>query len=155
MPGEQDVDDLTRILLTSSLTVIGGVLIFVLGQLLVRFIIEPIQDLKKLLGEIRFVLVFHAPAILTPVGDKDSEDSAQKALRKASSDLRSKIGVIPFYRLWSSVSCGFLPGKKNAFEASKLLMGLSNSVHQPNRSDKNVDRIAKVECFLNYESLEE
>lgn len=148
------MDGLTKILLTSSLTVFGGVFIFVVGQLLGKFVIEPIQDLKKLLGEIRFALVFHAQAILTPVGDKPGEDEAQKTFRKLSSDLRSKIGAIPFYHYWSKISCGFLPRKGNALEASKQLMGLSNSVHQSDRSDKNAVRVAKIEKLLNYEAVE-
>lgn len=148
------MDDLTKILLTSSLTVIGGVLVFVVGQLLGKFVIEPVQELKKLLGEIRFALVFHAQAILTPVGDKAGEDEAQKALRKLSCDLRSKTSAIPFYRGWSMISRGFLPRKENALEASKQLMGLSNSVHQPDRSDKNAARISKIERLLNYEPVE-
>ncbi len=149
------MDDLAKILLTSSLTIFGAVLIFVVGQLLGKFVIEPVQDLKRLLGEIRFELIFHAQAIFTPAGDKASEDEAQKILRKAACTLRSRIEVIPCYHWWSIISHGFLPHKENALEASKLLMGLSNSVHQPNRSDKNVARVEKIDRLLNYESVEE
>lgn len=45
-------------------------------------------------------MVFHAQAILTPVGDRAGEDDAAKVLRKLSCDLRSKIGAIPFYGTW-------------------------------------------------------
>lgn len=148
------MDDLTIILLTSSLTVLGGVFVFVVGQLLGKFVIEPVQDLKKLLGEIRFALVFHAQAILTPVGDRAREDEAQKTLRKLSCDLRSKVGAIPFYGVWSTISCGFLPPKENAFKASTQLIGLSNSMHQSDRSDKNDARVSNIEKLLNYEPVE-
>lgn len=148
------MDDMTKIVLTASLTIIGSVFVFVTGQLIVKFVIEPVHDLKKLLGDIRFSLVFHAQAISTPVGDKASEDVAQNELRKLSCDLRSKIETIPFYKLWSSISRGFLPIERSAYEASKCLMGLSNSVHQPDRSDKNAARILKIERLLNYESIE-
>jgi len=149
------VDDLTKILLTSSATALGAVCVFVASQLLGKLVIEPVHDLKKLLGEIRYALVFHAQAILTPVGDRASEDEAAKALRKLSCDLRSKLGAIPFYDFWAAVSRGFLPIRQDAIAASKQLMGLSNSVHQPNRSDKNVARIAKIESLLNYEPIDE
>jgi hypothetical protein len=33
-------------------TVISGVLVFVLGQILVKFVIEPVKELKQVLGEI-------------------------------------------------------------------------------------------------------
>ncbi|NOX28249.1 MAG: hypothetical protein GXP21_08735 [Gammaproteobacteria bacterium] len=148
------MDDLTNILLKSSLTVFSAVLIFVIVQLLSKFVIEPIQELKSLLCEVQSSLAFHAQAISTPTGNKESEGKAQKILRKASCDLHSRIGVIPFYQWWSKISRGVLPCKNNVLEASKLLMGISNSVHQPNRSNKNVDRIANIERLLNYESNE-
>ena len=149
------MDDLTKILLTSSLTVIGAILVFVASQILGKLVVEPIQDLKKTLGEIRYALVFHAQAIMTPVGNRESEDKASEALRKLACDLRSKVGAIPFYARWAAMSRGFLPNQVNAFEASKHLIGLSNSVHQENRSDTNSMRIAKIERLLGFEPMAE
>ena len=149
------MDDLTKILLTSSATALGAVLVFVASQLLGKLVIEPIQDMKKLLGEIRYALVFHAQAIFTPVGDRAGEDEAAKSLRKLSCDLRSKVGSIPFYDYWATRSRGFLPHRQDAMAASKQLMGLSNSVHQANRFEKNPARIAKIEQLLNYEPIDE
>ena len=149
------MDDLTKILLTSSLTAIGAILVFVMGQILGKLVIEPIQDLKKTLGEIRYALVFHAQAIMTPVGDREEEDKASEALRRLACDLRSKVGAIPFYGRWAAISSGFLPARTNAFEASKQLIGLSNSVHQQNRSDRNGMRVDKIERLLGFEPMEE
>lgn len=84
------MSELTKILLTSSATALGAVLVFVASQVLGKLVIEPVQDLKKLLGEIQYALIFHAQAIFTPVGDAASEDEAAKALRKLACDLRSK-----------------------------------------------------------------
>ena len=149
------MDDLTKILLTSSLTIIGAVLVFVASQILGKLVIEPIQDLKKTLGEIRYALVFHAQAIMTPVGDREGENKASEALRKLACDLRSKVGAVPFYDRWAAISRGFLPAQTNAFEASKHLIGLSNSVHQEDRSDKNSKRLAKIERLLGFEPIDE
>lgn len=82
------MDDFTKILLTSSLTAIGAVVVFVASQILGKLVIEPIQDLKKTLGEIRYSLVFHAQAIMTCSGQVISDslidffdvDSRSKAL---------------------------------------------------------------------------
>ncbi len=57
-------------LTTSFVTVISGVFIFVIGQLVIKFVIDPIKELKQTLGAIYFILIFHAPAIYTPVGDE-------------------------------------------------------------------------------------
>jgi hypothetical protein len=50
------MDDLTKILLTSSLTTLGAVVVFVASQALGKLVIEPVHDLKRLLGEIRYRL---------------------------------------------------------------------------------------------------
>lgn len=149
------MDDLTKILLTSALTATGAVVVFVASQILGKLVIEPVQDVKKLLGEIRYALVFHAQAILTPVGDPAAEDRAAEALRKLSCDLRSKIGSVPFYDNWARVSKGFLPRRQNAIEAAKELMGLSNSVHEAPRPASNGKCIAKIERLLGFEPMDE
>jgi hypothetical protein len=148
------MNELTKILLTTSATIIVGVIVFVAGQLLGNFIIDPIHDLKKLLGEIRFGLIFYAQAILTPVGDVDAEKEASKILRTMSCDLRSKVAGIPFYNFLSGISRGFLPNKKNIYAASIQLMGLSNSVSQPNRPEKNAARIEFIEKVLAFDPFD-
>jgi hypothetical protein len=118
-------------------------------------VIEPVQDVKKLLGEIRYALVFHAQAIFTPVGDRAAEDRAAEALRKLSCDLRSKIGSVPFYDNWAWVSKGFLPRRQDAIEAAKELMGLSNSVYEAPRPESNGKCIAKIRRLLGFEPKDE
>ena len=149
------MDDFNKILLTSSLTVIGAILVFFASQILGKLVIEPVQDLKKTLGEIRYALVFHAQAIMTPVGDREGEDKASEVLRKLARNLRSKVGAVPFYGRWAAISRGFLPTQAKAFEASKHIIGLSNSVHQQDRSDANSKRCAKIERLLGFEPMEE
>ena len=149
------MSDLTKILLTSFFTTFGAVLVFVASQLLGKLVIEPVQDLKKLLGEIRYSLVFHAQAISTPVGNIEAENEAAKALRRLACELRSKVGAVPYYEFWASHSHGFLPSRNDALEATKLLIGLSNSVHQVERSEKNGRRVSKIEQFLGYEPIDE
>ncbi|MCW5649876.1 MAG: hypothetical protein KIS62_09035 [Ramlibacter sp.] len=149
------MSDLTKILLTSSLTAIGAILVFVASQILGKLVIEPVQDVKKLLGEIRYALVFHAQAILTLVGDREREDKAAEALRKLACDLRSRIGSVPFYDKWATLSRGFLPRRDNAIEASKYLMGLSNSVHEEARSEVNRKIVRKIESLMGFESMDQ
>lgn len=140
------MNDIDKILLTSSLTVLGGVIVFVVGQILSKTIIEPIHDIKKTIGELDFVLVFHAPAIHTPIGKREDEDKAQEALRKIASDLRSKLRVVPLYRFWSIFSCCALPKQKDLLAAATHLIGLSNSVHKDDRTDnsKLEDKIRRL-----------
>ena len=43
---------------TAALTIVGGVLIYVIGQLLMKFLIEPFHEFRKLLGEIASLLTY-------------------------------------------------------------------------------------------------
>lgn len=130
-------------------------MVFVASQILGKLVIEPVQDVKKLLGEIRYALVLHAQAILTPVGDRAAEDRAAETLRKLSCDLRSKIGSVPFYDNWARVSKGFLPRRQYAIEAAKELMGLSNSVYEAPRPESNGQCIAKIKRLIGFEPMDE
>jgi hypothetical protein len=53
-------------LATSALTIMGGLTIFVVGQFILKILIEPAHELKKAVGEVRFNLAFHAATIRTP-----------------------------------------------------------------------------------------
>jgi len=139
--------------MTIFATVISGVLVFMLGQIVVKFVIDPIKELKELLGEIQFSLIFYAQAIYTPVDDRAGEDAAQKVIRDLASKLRAKTEVIPWYSFFSRISKGFLPLKKNVMEASSQLIGLSNSLKKEDRSEGNAVRIEKIERLLNIESM--
>ena len=92
---------------------------------------------------------------MTPVGDREREDKASEALRKLACDLRSKVEAVPFYDRWAVISSGFLPARANAFEASKCLIGLSNSVQKQDGSDRNSMRVDKIERLLGFEPMEE
>ena len=128
-------------------TILVGVSIFVTGQIIIKFIIDPIHEFRKILGEIKYELIFHAQAIQTPVGAKEKEDEASNVLRKLSCHLLSRTFAIPFYRAISLIMPKFLPPKKNIDDASKWLIGLSNSVHSKDRSD-NYKKVARIEKML-------
>jgi hypothetical protein len=45
-----------------GLTILGGITIFVGGQILIKFIIEPFYEQSKLIGEIANSLIYYANA---------------------------------------------------------------------------------------------
>lgn len=51
---------------TAALTISGSVLVLVTGQLIVRFVIDPIHDQKRHLGEIANALIFYANLYSNP-----------------------------------------------------------------------------------------
>ncbi len=152
--------ELEKIIMTSAFTIGGGVVIYVIGQLLSKFFIEPTHELKKAIGEVRFNLAFYAPIIHTPIGrNTERSDKAYEALMKSSCDLLARVNAIPFYSLLSNLSLGFLPSKQAIVDAAIQLRGLSTYVHQTgSEANNSLDVIAKrvtlVEAKLGLEPLE-
>jgi hypothetical protein len=129
------VCELTKIFLTAAVTVVGGVLIFVIGQLVSKFILEPLQDYKQLLGNVSYSLIYFAGEIHTPVpGDTERCQIAHDEIRKLAAGISSYVESIPLYTVWSWLSFRFIPSRKLTKDAVSALIGISNSVPGNDRS---------------------
>ena len=146
--------ELEKIFVTSGLTIFGGLFVYIAGQLLSKFFIEPMHELRKAIGEVRFNLAFHAPTIHTPIGrSKETSDKAKEALMKSSCDLLSKLHAVPLYAVLST--CRLLPSRKSIEDAAIQLRGLSTYVHEEGEKAsesieiirKRVDKIERLLCL--------
>jgi len=152
--------EIAKIFLTAALTIFGGVLVYVLGQLLSKFLIEPAHELKKAIGDVRFNLAFYAPTIHTPIArDTDRSQKAYEALMKSSCDLLARVNAIPFYAAFSRRSRGFLPSKQAIVDAAVDLRALSTYVHETDaKANDSLETIAKrvdrIEKNLGLDPLE-
>lgn len=167
------MSELTQIMLTSAITICGGILVLIAGQWVLRFIIEPIQERSRLIGEITGSLILYANisatatdaelSNLTPPGEGsnirqkmvfehqkaeiqkrwDREDEAAEICRKQASELLRITNAIVGYRMWSSL--GFLPRLDDVIEASSELIGFSNSFRAgDSRRTERTPKIAKL-----------
>lgn len=154
------MSELVKIAVTAAFTIFGGVVIYVIGQLLSKFLIEPMHELKKTIGEVRFNLAFHAPTIHTPLArNTEQSQKAYEALMKSSCDLIARINAIPFYGCLSKHSQGFLPSRKAVMDAAVQLRGLSTYVHETDAKaydslETISKRVARIEENLGLEPLE-
>lgn len=122
------MSEVWRIVLTASITVVGGVAVYTFGHLFVALFVEPIHRLRSLVGEIADSLIFYAPVYGNPgVVRKELADEAGETLRRQASQLRARVYSIPWYSLWAFM--GLVREKTEIEEASAELIGLSNSVH--------------------------
>lgn len=146
--------ELEKIFVTARLTIFGGLFVYVAGQLLSKFFIEPMHELRKATGEVRFNLAFHAPTIHTPIGrSKETSDKAKEALMKSSCDLLSKLHAIPLYAVLST--CRLFPSRKSIEDAAIQLRGLSTYVHEEGEKAsesiaiirKRVEKIERLLCL--------
>jgi hypothetical protein len=138
--------ELEKIFITSFLTIFGGVVVFVLGQIITKFFVEPIHDQFRLIGEIADSLIFYANLYMNPgSGKPEKMDEAAQKLRQQSSQLRARTYAIRWYELWEFV--GLVLKRTDVMEASHNLMGLSQFVHQGDAL-KNEERRREIEKRL-------
>ena len=139
------MSDAMKIALTSGLTILGGVVVFTLGQLIERFYIDPVHKLFLLIGEIADSLTFYAQYYSSPgLLDRAGMDEAQRVLRQHASQLRARSHAVRALGLWNEI--GLLPSRTALTNASTNLIGLSNSIHDgdPHRNDETVAAIEQA-----------
>jgi len=150
------MSELLKIFITSGVTIIGGVFIFVCGQIVLKFFIEPILDQRRLIGELTSALIFYSDLIANP-GNDDSDKRLQlsEELRKYASNLMAKTKAIPFYLLFSKIH--FVIKFESLKEVSKQLIYLSNrpfedSTH-PDLTNNKIQKLIKEKLRINIDLI--
>ena len=117
------------------LTIIGGVVVFVICEILKEIWLKPLQEYKQIKSRISFALVMYAHILNNPIDLNkynrdnqhhrevlDKREYASNELRKISSELRSFIEILSVFRF-------NIPAREDLYMASKEIMGLANGVH--------------------------
>ena len=137
---------------TTFLTVISGVLVFVLSQLFLELIIVPNKTYKSLKERIGYTLAMYACYYTNPyrfdrednARDKEEYTNASIEMRKIGSELSGYIGILPWYKCYK---------KKRLKKVRDCLIGISNGFYQyPNYNpiqdnkgcEKEIKEILKI-----------
>lgn len=134
------------IILTSVFTIMGGVIVFCITQIVLKFFIEPIQKLDMCRGEICDVLIFNRNIYLNPnTFGKEKELEVSIEIRKLATKLLSINNMIRWNNFFSSLNLSIK--EKNILEAHKALIGLSNSIGpvSPNEVQDTIKIISSYE----------
>lgn len=113
--------------LTAGLTIIGGITIFVIGQLVSQFLIKPIISLKEEIGKITYALMYYSNVYTNPSIDPDKINiymEVSKELRNRACELRAKYCAVSSLALLLFRQ----PKKEDMAEASNRLIFLHNSL---------------------------
>jgi hypothetical protein len=108
-----------------AITVLSGVVIFVVGQVLQKIYIEPLQQLKRTIGQVASALTFYANTC-DRIIDDEAKKEARMTLRRLSGELRGSLLTVPHYGLWRQFAN--LPPRAAVLDAASELIGLSNAV---------------------------
>ena len=114
-------------IITAVLTIIGSVIVYVVGQFVSKLIIDPYQDYRKTVGEVAHALVYYDN--VSERSRRELQDEAAKALRDKAALLRSKAYGVHFYSWIARILPNRIPTFAAVMAASNALIALSNSVH--------------------------
>lgn len=133
-------------------TVVSGTLVFVLGQILQRFILEPIQGYKKTVGKIDNKLKFYSN-ILTNTGfNDDLLAKVTDIIRNLSCEIEADYKQIPLNWLLSKLKV--VESKKDLAKVTQGLIFLSNAGgRDDSRIEKCDERINEIRRLLRIEPL--
>lgn len=127
---------LSASLTTASLTALFGIVVFVLGQITVKFFLDPIQEQAKTIGGITHALTYYANVI--DIATPEHKVEASRVYRDLSAGLLTSVRVIPFYGVlekWRIVRT-----QDQIREASNALIGLSNTAGTDRYEDTEMRR---------------
>jgi hypothetical protein len=140
---------------TAALTVFAGFVVFVLGQIVQRFVLEPIQEQRRVIGEIAHALLFYANVHYEDSVEEYEKMSEQrildleetrKTLRGLAGRLQTSLWTVPAYDALARV--GWVRKKDDVLVASKNLVGWSNSLYSDRLSESRDRRRRNIADVL-------
>lgn len=114
-----------------ALTAVAGVTVFVVGQIIQKLLIEPIQKQKAAIGEILYVIDYYISVNLG--WDDKTKVEARKWVTRATSNLYRSTEIIPAYGVMSFFR--LVPKRSVINSIKKDVVKLTNEV-----SDKTLEQ---------------
>jgi hypothetical protein len=144
----------------ATLTVLVGVIVYVVGRFVESAALQPLAEQRRIIGEVATALTLyahlysgqrpraeHVPALVDPATweawvDSESEKypPAAQTLRELSSRLQGHHLTSPWYGVWARL--GLAPSRKRVLEAGAYLIGISAAT--PPRDDHEVKQNARL-----------
>ncbi len=110
--------------LTAAVTVSLGLGVLVAGQIAQRFFLDPIQEQRRVIGEIAYAVIYYGN--VGKVASAEEREETRRTLRELSGRLHATLWAVPRYRRFESL--GAVEKEENVVAAYTGLIGWSNSV---------------------------
>ncbi|ECF6920315.1 hypothetical protein AAM32_00905 [Salmonella enterica subsp. enterica] len=120
---------------STSSTVITGVLIFVIGQVILKWFLEPLISLKEQLGKTS-ALFLREQAIITNCSNKND---IVNQLKECASSLLAKKSAVTWHGLFSFIR--LIPSAKNIQNAAQSMNLIAGLIQQ---NDKEGDAATNI-----------
>jgi hypothetical protein len=140
--------------------IIAGVIIYVAGEIIVKIVIDPVQELKRVIADIALKLIHYSYVYrIAPSGDVDaSGEEVQKSIdsekleqaadeyRKLASMLNAGYRLVPFYAIAKLLF--FLPKEADIIDARNELLEMSEEIFAAPKSFVISERRKSIEKKL-------
>ena len=140
--------------------ILAGVIIYVAGQIIVKIIIDPVQELKRVIADIAFKLIYYshvyriAPSADGSASGEDAQrniapeklEQAADEYRKLASMLNAGYRLVPFYAVAKLLF--FLPKEADLIEARNELLEMSEEIFAAPKSFVISERRKSIEKML-------
>lgn len=128
-------------------TVLSGVSVFVLGQIVQNFVLKPLQDYFSVIGEISYKIKLYSNILVNSLFKEEDVEKACREMRDLSCRLESKYVLIRAIDIL--VLFGIVSDVKNVNAASASLIQLANAAGTKGEEDNNLVAIEKIKKGLN------
>lgn len=129
------------------LTIISGVIVFVIGQTILKLFVEPWQTQRECIAKISNNLLLYANVYGT-VGATGIDETKiiSVEIRKLAAELIASCNRIPYYEQIAKTK--IFPSFEIILKVQKNLIGLANSLNNGD-SSHNQDRAEEIKNLLN------
>lgn len=134
--------------MTIFITILSGVIVFVLGQTILKLFVEPWQMQRECIAKISNSLLMYANVYSNPgLCSKEESILVSGETRKLAAELIASCNRIPFYENLTKTKV--FPSLETITKVQGHLIGLSNSLYKGDSSNNNnkVDKIKELLCI--------
>lgn len=126
-------------LLTASITVLSGVIIYVSGQLIIKFFVEPYKNIAQAIEELIYVAFAYDTVIVSILDIENPKDyerllEAKREYREKGSRLIASVNSFPAYdflQLFLNI-----PAKNNLLVAGQSLLAIGDLIGNAHGGDE-------------------
>ena len=142
--------NIPTLIIAGGITIVSGIFVLVLGQIFIRFILEPVQKFYTIKGQLATILIKCEYVNVKGVDGILKNDSE---VTRNTSDIAGQIIVssyeIRWYGLCKMISFKTIPSKKTIEDAAKDLIKISYLSQQRDNSPDMIDLIEGIRQNLN------
>lgn len=129
-------------------TAISSVAVYLIGQTILQFVLEPIKEFNKERGDLQYLLLFYQVQITNARGSEDERNE----IKQMGAALISTMAMIPYYPLLAQLKVFGLPSRENVFAAAREINGIVYGMmreQDANSSSGNTEALVKIGELLN------